>query len=907
MHRKLTKVCSYSSCFLKAPHSEHDGSLYSEQPIRETVMMIEYHSLRDPRLIRCRLQNLAYRTALAFLAGGAACPGAGTAQEIPPEAPSSGKDDIVITGQRTAGSAVGAVDPTATLDQAAIQALGATDLKTLLERLKTLTTSASGGDPVYLLNGRRMSSMNELYSLPQEAMEKIEVLPESEAARFGFPATVRVMNFITKKTFRAVKYQQATGTTTEGGGETNYVEVTAARIDGPHRATLTMSHLRLNPILQSERAIVPDPDTLYALGGNIAGVGGGSIDPALDALVGNPVTIAAVPNDPASRRTLAGYVSGAGAPAVTDVGRYRSLQQRSDRISVDGTVAAPIGKSMSGSLNLSMEAQRNTGLNGLAPARLSVPGGIGVLPFASDVLLYRYLPDAVLRQRNTSLTLHGSGLVQGSIRRWGWNVTTSYDRVQGLARSQQGVPIDDLQASIDAGGDPLTMLSPEASALRQDYRSRTVTGTLLTKAVANGPLVKLPAGDAQITLTGDYARSSSSGSLPGLQQSTLDLTRTTKGASVDADLPIASANQDVLAFLGQLSVNAMIGVSNVSQYGRLVSSNYGLTWSPVQPIQLIASVNEAQTPPAIALLTNPTVTTPNTPFFDFTTGTSVFVTTIAGGNAALAPERRRIVTLGVAVSPIKAKDLRLTANYLETRIGNQTATLGSATAAFQTAFADAFQRNAAGQLVSADLRPVNIAREREKKMQVTLSLSTPIGRTPRPPTPPAGTAAKDSPPPAAPKPRPQIYVSMTTTWRLDDRLSLRSDLPALDLLNGDTLTGTGGRPRWETELNLSGSLGAANIGLYGRLQGPTRIRSNLAASDLRFSGRTWLVPYASLKVDQIVKRPWAKAMMLQFTVENLLNDRINVRDRLDRVPNRFQAPYIDPLGRSVRLGLRKLF
>jgi len=46
---------------------------------------------------------------------------------------------------------------------------------------------------------------------------------------------------------------------------------------------------------------------------------------------------------------------------------------------------------------------------------------------------------------------------------------------------------------------------------------------------------------------------------------------------------------------------------------------------------------------------------------------------------------------------------------------------------------------------------------------------------------------------------------------------------------------------------------------------------------------------------------------MQFTVENLLNDRINVRDRLDRVPNRFQAPYIDPLGRSVRLGLRKLF
>lgn len=869
--------------------------------------MIDTLCHRDRRSMSYRSQVSPYRTVLACLASSVAFPGAVTAQEIPSEAPSSGKDEIVITGQRTGGSAVGVIDPTATLDQAAIQSLGATDLKTLLERLKTLTTSASGGDPVYLLNGRRMSSMNELYSLPQEAMEKIEVLPESEAARFGFPATVRVMNFITKKKFRAVTYQQATGTTTEGGGETNYVEVTAARIDGPRRATLTMSHLRLNPILQSERAIVPDPDTLYALGGNITGVGGGSIDPALDALVGSPVTIAAVPNDPASRRSLLGYVAGAGAPAVTDVGRYRSLQQRNDRISIDGTVAAPIGTSMSGSLNLSMEAQRSTGLNGLAPALLAVPGGSGTLPFADDVLLYRYLPDAVLRQRNTSMTLHGSGLVQGSIRRWGWNVTTSYDRVRGLARSQQGAPVDDLQASINAGGNPLATLSPEVAALRQNYRSRTVTGTLLTKAVANGPLVRLPAGDAQVTLTGDYARSSSSGSLPGLRESMLDLTRTTMGASVNADLPIASANQDVLAFLGQLSVNGMIGVSDVSNYGRLISSNYGLTWSPVRPIQLIASVNAAQTPPGIALLTNPTVTTPNTPFFDFTTGTSVLVTTIAGGNPALAPERRRIVTLGIAVSPIKAKDLRLTANYLETRIGNQTTTLGSATSAFQTAFSDAFERNAAGQLVSADLRPINIAREREKKMQVTISLSTPIGRTPPTQTPPTGTVAKDVPPPARPKPRPQIYVSMTTTWRLDDRLSLRGDLPALDLLDGDTLTGTGGRPRWETELNLSGSLGAANIGLYGRLQGPTRIRNDLAASDLRFSGRTWLVPYGFLKVAQMVRRPWAKNMTLQLTVENLLNDRIAVRDRVGRTPNRFQAAYIDPVGRSVRLGLRKLF
>ncbi|MET0374609.1 MAG: hypothetical protein ABW128_10175 [Rhizorhabdus sp.] len=138
-------------------------------------------------------------------------------------------------------------------------------------------------------------------------------------------------------------------------------------------------------------------------------------------------------------------------------------------------------------------------------------------------------------------------------------------------------------------------------------------------------------------------------------------------------------------------------------------------------------------------------------------------------------------------------------------------------------------------------------------------------------------------------------------------LSLRSGSPLLDLLDGATLTGTGGRPRWQSDIDIRGTYASANIGLYGRLQGPTRIRSDLTASDLRFSGRVWLVPYLDLGVEKIVNRPWAKQMSLQFTIENALNDRIDVRDRAGRTPDRFQSAYIDPEGRSVRLGVRKVF
>lgn len=42
-------------------------------------------------------------------------------------------------------------------------------------------------------------------------------------------------------------------------------------------------------------------------------------------------------------------------------------------------------------------------------------------------------------------------------------------------------------------------------------------------------------------------------------------------------------------------------------------------------------------------------------------------------------------------------------------------------------------------------------------------------------------------------------------------------------------------------------------------------------------------------------------------VENLLNYRIDITDRNGNTPNRFQPAYIDSIGRSIRLRVRKLF
>ncbi|OMJ32874.1 TonB-dependent receptor, partial [Sphingomonas sp. Sph1(2015)] len=678
---------------------------------------------------RARLHTSAAWTAIVL---GLAMPVGVCAQEAPPSEPPS--PEVTVTGKRIPGSVVGAVEPVAVLDAQALEALGATNLADLLKKVKALTSSSGGGEPVMLLNGRRVSGFAEFQSLPYEAMERIEVLPEQEAARFGYPPNVRVMNFITKKTFRAVTVHLLPGVTTEGGGGTRYSEVTSARIDGPRRLTFNVSHLRQNPVLQSQRAIVPDPDTLLATTGNVTGANGASLDPRLDALAGRSVTLAGVPVDPAARGTLVAY---ANSPSgVTDLGPYRTLQPLTDTIHSEASIASPLTKTVSGSLMVSMEAIQTRGLNGLAPALLRVPGGLGNFPFANDTLLYRYLPDSVLRQRTTSMALHAGGTLTGDVRRWSWAITGNYDRMVSRSTSEIGVPLEALQASIAAGGDPMAAIDPVIAARRDRNRSRVVSDTIGVKATANGPLVRLPAGEAMLTVTTDYSRIDSD-ARSNLSLPTDGIGRTMRGASVNANVPIASAREGSLGFLGEMQLNAMAGVSQVSDFGRLNTSNLGLNWTPFRPVQLNASINVAQAAPAVTQLVAPVLATPNTPFFDYVTGRSTLVTAIFGGNPDLAPEKRRVTTLGIAVQPIKDKEIRLSTDYVDTRIDNQAASLGGATPAFQRVFPDLFVRDALGQLVSVDLRPVNLAFERERKLRLTINAQLTLGKTPPPPPPPA--------------------------------------------------------------------------------------------------------------------------------------------------------------------------
>ena len=106
---------------------------------------------------------------------------------------------------------------------------------------------------------------------------------------------------------------------------------------------------------------------------------------------------------------------------------------------------------------------------------------------------------------------------------------------------------------------------------------------------------------------------------------------------------------------------------------------------------------------------------------------------------------------------------------------------------------------------------------------------------------------------------------------------------------------------------LIGFLGNG-VGIDGWYQDGSRVRSDNPASDLSFSPIFKLNMHAFISVHHFLrKQEWTRHTQLRVEVNNATDARQRVRDGYGRVPNRFQPDYLDPIGRTVKLTLRKLF
>ena len=187
----------------------------------------------------------------------AAEPGANTGapqagEEIPEE------QEIVIVGQKPRGSVIGDIPPEDTLDARDVRATGATSITELLDALAPQigSTQGRGGEqPVLLLNGQRISSFREMRDIPTEAIQRVEILPEEVALKYGYAANQKVVNIVLRQRFRSTVAQLGATTATQGGYDAASADVTRLMIQKNGRTQFNVHATGNTMLTEAERNI----------------------------------------------------------------------------------------------------------------------------------------------------------------------------------------------------------------------------------------------------------------------------------------------------------------------------------------------------------------------------------------------------------------------------------------------------------------------------------------------------------------------------------------------------------------------------------------------------------------------------------------------------------------------------
>ncbi len=882
-----------------------------------------------------------------------------TATPVPQEELDDGAYDLgtletVTTARR--GAALGDYEPELTLDEEQIKAYGASSIEELMTLLEPVTRSSRGGSPVFLVNGRRISGFREIRGIPPEAIERTEILPEETALSYGYSADQRVVNFVLKADFRSVTMQASARRPDQGGRTMTDLESNILRISGKQRWTLDLEYERDTPLFETERNITRD-GVPYDLMGNVTAPGGGEIDPALSALLGQSVTTASVGAGAAGGASLSDFGVG---PRTDDLTAYRTLSPKRENSSISGSLVRDLNQTMSMTLSGELEDTSSFSYLGLPGLSLALPSASPYSPFAGDVLLHRYIdaPGALGRQTDT-LSGQLGFLVDGYLGDWRWTVNGGYDRTETKTRTGRGLNDDALQAGVTAGTiDPFGDLGQLPTNPFDTARSISSKSSL--EGVINGTAWEGPAGSLTSTFkVGFDSQSLDSETLRFSEEqqasvfSERSLSRDRTSASGNFNLPIASRDREVLGALGDLSANLNLAYEDLSDFGGLSAYTVGLNWSPWEPVNFTASWADEQKAPSMSQLNDPTLSTPNVPVYDFATGQSVNIVRIEGGNPNLSEETKRVLKFGVNLTPLKDKDLRFTANYTRTETEGSIASFPTITPELEAALPERFTRDLDGNLVSIDARPLNFQKAEQQEIRWGLNFSTAFGK-PDPaamarmnarsggqrgpgggaPTvmrvqggpPPGGHSAGGAPSGGGMRMQSgggrgrgggmmpgqgRFNISLYHTYRIQDEITIRDGLPVLDLLDGAAIGARGGQSRNEVQLQM----GAFKSGMGGFLNAnwkeSTRINGGSSPDDdLSFSDLTTvnlnLFADLSSRESLVSRYPWLKGARVSVGVENIFDQRLKVRDGLGETPLSYQPDYLDPLGRTFRISLRKI-
>ncbi|HYJ29842.1 MAG TPA: TonB-dependent receptor [Allosphingosinicella sp.] len=794
-----------------------------------------------------------------------------------------GGEAIVVTGQRPRGSVDSDIPPEIQLDRRDIRATGAGTITELLDAIAPQTRSGrgreGGGRPVVLLNGQRISGFGEIRDLPPEAIERVDILPEEVALRYGYRADQRVVNIVLRRRFDATTGELEGGFATAGGRGSYEIDLNHLRIDPAGRYSLDFEYQHSDPLFESERDII----------------------------------------------------QAASAPA--DIGRFRTLLAESDQLTLGGTINRSAFGDVSATLNGRFDTNWSTRFLG---------------PDPSD--------DDALRRESDGRTAHVGLILNGNLRPWRWSLTSNYDNVLSTSRTDTGIATtpDRTRTLSSIGTTELVTSGPlfdlpggEVSAtVRAGFDTRDFSSTTRRNGIEQSrdlsrdrgavqASIDLPIASRRRAFLEDLGNLSVNFNAEIEQLSDFG-TLTTLGAGLNWS-PIEELNfgasftdEDGAPSMQQLGdpVQETPGVrvfdlvrGETVDITRIEGGNPNLLADNRRVLSLRMNARPFEDED-LTFLANYTSSRIDNAIASFPTATPEIEAAFPGrflrdvGGRLLQIDGRP-----VNFARTERSEVRWGINFSEP-IGPQRPAGGF--------------RRGGGRGAGAPGGALQAPQGEQPAGQPPQ-----VGQPGQPPQPgPQGEAAQ--------RPRGpgggggfrgsgggggrggfggggmggggrfggRLQLGLFHTYHISNEILIREGVPVLDLLDGSAVGGRGGQPRHEVEAQAGLFKNGIGARLTANWQSGTTVHgrpdlTGASSGDLSFSDFTTvnLRLFADLgaRRDWVREVPFLRGMRVTLAIDNLFDSRIDVRDSTGATPLSYQDDYLDPLGRSVRISLRKLF
>jgi len=449
--------------------------------------------------------------------------------------------------------------------------------------------------------------------------------------------------------------------------------------------------------------------------------------------------------------------------------------------------------------------------------------------------------------------------------------------------------------------------------------------------LAGSPLTT-PAGPVNLAIEagGDYHRYQAS-AIGSIAVTAAPLKRGRYDATASLDVPLANAKRHFLPWAGYVSVNANASIEHLSDVGQLRTYGYGISWTPASWINVTADNTHRQTAPTLDQIGASLVSTPNVPYFDYATGITEALTFSSSGTPGLKNQQDGIFRLGVAIKPWPARDINLFADYTGVETKNPLVQLPIGLSDVQQAFPQRFIRDASGMLTEVAGGTVNLDRLTIRRLRGGVNFTQTLSGASTQQTSARAIHAGSiedvkrimgpnaivsvAPRGSAAEAKLNDLMSRMTfdfywTHRFVDRFLLTPSAGPLDLLHGGALNSTGGVPRDELD---------AKAGVYKRGLGMSIEASWAAGSNVRNFGQVLaslhyrpnftfnLLTFVNLGDRFGFQRPPLRSTRLEFEVLNAFGRQPDVTNKAGITPLLFQRGYLNPIGRTIRLGIRAHF